>query len=126
MGRRKKRRIIQGEPGATYYKPQGIPMRSLEEAVLTHDGFEALRLADVEGLSQEDAAGMMGVSRQTFGRIVAEARSIVARALTEGWAIRIEGGHCSTAEDAERRGKGDGCTRLRAGGRRRSRPNTGE
>ena len=55
--------------------------------VLTLDELEALRLADLEGLYQEAAARQMGVSRQTFGRIVTEARKKSAQALVNGAAV---------------------------------------
>jgi predicted DNA-binding protein (UPF0251 family) len=57
------------------------------------EGLEAIRLADYQGLDQEMAAGMMNVSRQTFGRILAEARAVIADALIMGKVLRIEGGH---------------------------------
>jgi uncharacterized protein len=66
--------------------------------VLTVDEFEALRLADYEGLYQEQAAQRMGVSRQTFGRIVESARRKVAQALVKGMVLRIEGGEIEMAE----------------------------
>ncbi|MFP5238338.1 MAG: DUF134 domain-containing protein [Acidobacteriota bacterium] len=59
--------------------------------LLTPDEFEAIRLADHEGLYQEEAAARMGVSRQTFGRIVASGRSKVAEALVRGLTLRIAG-----------------------------------
>jgi predicted DNA-binding protein (UPF0251 family) len=43
-------------PGVVFFKPAGIPLRDLEERVLPLDQFEALRLADVEGMPQLDAA----------------------------------------------------------------------
>ena len=61
---------------------------------------EAIRLSDFEGLDQEAAANLMEVSRQTYGRILAHARSIVSEALVTGKALRIEGG------DYEFRGRG--------------------
>jgi predicted DNA-binding protein (UPF0251 family) len=64
----------------------------LDEVMLGVDEFEAIRLADLEGLYQEVAAERMGVSRQTFGRIVAAGRAKVAEALVKGKALRIEGG----------------------------------
>jgi len=67
-------------------------MTELEEVTLGVDEFEALRLADLEGMYQEQAAREMGVSRQTFGRIVANARHKVAEALVGGKALRIDGG----------------------------------
>ena len=79
-------------PGVVFFKPAGIPLRDLEERVLSLDEFEALRLADVEGLPQLEAARFMGISRQTFSRILARARQTVATCLTQGMAVRIEGG----------------------------------
>lgn len=54
--------------------------------------FEALRLMDREGLTQDQCAAQMGVARTTVQRIYAEARSIVAEALVEGLPLQIEGG----------------------------------
>lgn len=79
-------------PGVVYFKPAGIPLRDLEERILPLDEFEALRLADVEGMPQLDAARLMGISRQTFSRILARARRTVASCMTQGMALRIEGG----------------------------------
>ncbi|MGD8367018.1 MAG: DUF134 domain-containing protein [Desulfobacterales bacterium] len=113
MPRPRKRRWVQCAPRSGFYKPQGIPLSRLKEAVLTVDGLEAMRLADAEGLDQETAAQRMGISRPTFSRLVAEARSVVAQAMVNGWAIRIEGG---PVEMIEPPGSGAG-----RGGRRRRR-----
>jgi len=86
------RRWVRGAPKISHFKPQGVPLRELQEVGLTLDGLEALRLADVEGLYHDAAAERMGVSRPTFGRILSQARRTVARAITEGCALRIEGG----------------------------------
>lgn len=83
-------RRIAGEPACRVFKPAGMPAASLEEVVLSLEEYEALRLADHEGLYQEEAAERMGVSRQTFGRTVASARGKVARALVLGCVLRIE------------------------------------
>jgi predicted DNA-binding protein (UPF0251 family) len=82
-------RRIGHEPPADYFKPAGIPLRDLEEVELAADEVEALRLADFEGLYREEAARHMGVSRQTFDRIVRRARSKVAGALVSGSALRL-------------------------------------
>jgi predicted DNA-binding protein (UPF0251 family) len=74
------------------FKPQGIRMPELERVQLTMDGLEALRLADLEGLYQEEAARRMGVSRATFARVLADARKVVADALVNGKAVEIGGG----------------------------------
>jgi predicted DNA-binding protein (UPF0251 family)/predicted Fe-Mo cluster-binding NifX family protein len=92
MPRPRKCRLIAGTPRVTYFKPQGIPMRELDEVSLAYEGHEALRLADLEGMNQEESAQYMGISRHTFGRILAEARRVVAEAVIKGLALRIHGG----------------------------------
>jgi predicted DNA-binding protein (UPF0251 family) len=78
------------KPNALYFKPRGIPLFRLEEVSLALDEVEALRLADAEGLYHEEAAEKMGVSRATFGRIIAQARRKVAEAILTGKALKIE------------------------------------
>jgi len=79
-------------------KPAGVPARDLEEVRLGYDEAEALKLADLEGLYQEAAARSMGVSRQTFGRIVESARRKAADAILNGKALRIDGGQITIDE----------------------------
>jgi uncharacterized protein len=74
------------------FKPTGIPMPELEVIVMTLDEFEAIRLADLGGLYQEQAAEQMGVSRPTFSRIIESAHRKVADALVHGKALQMEGG----------------------------------
>jgi predicted DNA-binding protein (UPF0251 family) len=73
------------------YKPAGVPLEALHRVRLLPEELEALRLMDLEDLTQEDAAQRMGVSRSTFQRIVAQARRQVALALIDGAALIIEG-----------------------------------
>jgi predicted DNA-binding protein (UPF0251 family) len=82
---------------ANIFKPRGIPARELEEVVLPVEGLEALRLSELEKLDHETAAGRMNVSRQTFGRVLAEAREVIAEALVMGKMIRIQGGSYTLA-----------------------------
>ncbi len=93
MARPPKCRLVGREPSVTYFKPRGVPLRDLDEVTLTVEGLEALRLSEIEGLDQDSAAERMGISRQTFGRILAEARKTVACAVVEGLGLRIEGGN---------------------------------
>lgn len=96
-------RRVAGNPVASIFKPAGIPARMLDQVVLTLDEFEALRLADLEGLYQDDAAGRMQISRPTFGRILECAHRKVAQALVGGKALRIEGGSVYTEAPCPRR-----------------------
>lgn len=85
-------RRVAGPPRCGRFQPAGGPASARDEIVLAVDELEALRLADFEGLYQEEAGERMRVSRPTFGRIIESARKKVAQALVEGRGIRIEGG----------------------------------
>lgn len=89
MPRPVKTRWIYGDFENEYYKPRGRRMAELEEVGLEADELEALRLADLEELYQNDAADKMGVSRQTFGNILKRARRKISDALVSGKAIRM-------------------------------------
>jgi predicted DNA-binding protein (UPF0251 family) len=86
------RRIL-AEPDVTYFKPRGIPMRELEEVILSVEEFEAVRLKDLEGLEQEECAKKMKISQPTFHRLVLSARKKIAEAIVRGKAIQIQGGN---------------------------------
>jgi predicted DNA-binding protein (UPF0251 family) len=92
MPRPFKCRQIGCKPDISYFKPRGIPVTRLEEVNLTMDEFESVRLADLEGMYQDDAAKKMNISRQTFGNIVKSARKKIAEALVNVKAIKIDGG----------------------------------
>ena len=58
---------------------------------------ESLRLCDLEGFGQDEAARRMEVSRQTLQRMLYSARAKTARALTQGMALVIGGGNYSVS-----------------------------
>ena len=82
-------RFIERDPHVRLFKPCGVIMRDLPVVDLPVDGLEAMRLADLEGMTTERGAELMGVSRHTFGRMLAEARRAAAEALVHGHALRI-------------------------------------
>ena len=90
MPRPKKPRIVSVYPIIAAFVPHG--MNSTGEVSLSIEELEAIRLSDVEHLDQETAAGMMEVSRHTFGRILTKARNTVAVALVTAKTLKIEGG----------------------------------
>ena len=107
MPRPKKPRFVSRHPflnlfGPLRSDPAGEVQLSLEE-------MEAIRLSDFENLDQETAAGLMQVSRQTYGRILSQARRTVAEALVNGKVISIGGG------TYQFRGRGAGRRRRRRG-----------
>jgi len=93
MPRPQKVRWIGFSPQCMHFGPQfSLPVNP-NRIFLRVDELEALRLSDVLGLSQELAARRMNVSRATFGRIIARARTKVANALIYGKGISIGGGN---------------------------------
>lgn len=85
-------------PNITYFKPAGVPIGVLEEVILGNDEVEAIRLRNLVGLSQEEAASQMGVSQPTFHRILLSAHQKLTDALVNGKALRIEGGNVTSVE----------------------------
>jgi len=83
-------RRISFKPMAHYFKPQGIPMRQLEEVILTKEEMEAIKLKDYDNLEQIEAAQKMNTSQSTFQRILASARVKISKAIVEGKALKIE------------------------------------
>jgi predicted DNA-binding protein (UPF0251 family) len=92
MPRPHKPRLVGHAPDVVYFKPRGVPLLALEEVVLGFDETEALRLADLEGMSHEQVGERMQISRATAGRILESARRKVADALVNGKALRIADG----------------------------------
>jgi len=100
MARPVKPKDVCQQPKVNLFKPAGMSMEGVEPINLTLDEYEAIRLADMEGLYQEQAAEYMNTSRQTFARIVEHAHLKIAKALVEGKPILIEGGTVNLCEDS--------------------------
>ena len=84
---------------------------------MTVDEYEAIRLIDLEGYTQEECALQMNVARTTVQGIYSEARKKLAESLVDGKILSIEGGEyrlCDGLEDTCRCG---GCHRHRCGRR---------
>ena len=90
MTRRKISRCVSFDPKTTYFKPQGIPLRLLEEVVIEKDELEAIKLYEVDNKSQIDAAKEMNISQPTFARILDSANKKIAHALIYGKAIKLQ------------------------------------
>lgn len=68
-------------------------MRGLQEVNLTYEEIEAIRLSDLEGIPQKEAAERMNISQSTVHRVLVSGRKKVADALFNGKAIQIKGGN---------------------------------
>lgn len=98
MARPTKCRKVEFLPDTTYFLPsKEIPLdrdkHDIEEVILNIEELEAMRLKDIKGLTQQECADEMDISRQTFQNIIDSGRKKVALALTEGKAINIRGGN---------------------------------
>lgn len=99
MPRPVKCRRVEHLPPYGRYRPAGVSCKNAELVSVTIDELEAMRLKDVEGLSQAECAERMQVSRQTFQLILDRARRNLVSAITQGKVIQIEGGSYATPED---------------------------
>lgn len=93
MSRGKRCRKMSGIPPVKGFHPFGINPYLNEPVILALEEYESIKLADYDGLSQEEASVKMNVSRPTFTRIYEEARKKIAKALAEGRSFFIEGGN---------------------------------
>ncbi|KUO52740.1 MAG: hypothetical protein APF76_14155 [Desulfitibacter sp. BRH_c19] len=93
MARPPKWKKVEFIPNIQHFVPLDIHSKDMEENILRIEEVEAIRLKDVEKLEQEEAAEKMEVSRQTFQRILNNAREKVADSIINGKAIRIDGGN---------------------------------
>lgn len=92
------KRRIGFQPKSVFFKPAGIPMGAMEEVVIGHDEVEAMRLKNLLGFPQEEAADQMGVSQPTFHRLINAAHQKIADAIINGKALRIDGGNVTVHE----------------------------
>jgi len=88
-GRKKIQRRIGADHSGICFKPCGVKRNELERVYLLEDELEAIRLADYEGLYQQECADKMGISRTTFSRLIESARKKTADALLHMKAINV-------------------------------------
>jgi len=93
MARPKQARKISYSPRVSYFKPMIVGFKESKEIVMVSEEIESLRLIEIKGLSQKDAAKSMKISQPTFSRILKSARRNSADAIVLGKAIKIEGGN---------------------------------
>ena len=88
-------RRIERLPVYRSFSPDDIT--AAESVQMTVDEFEALRLLDDEGLTQEACAARMNIARTTVTSIYDSSRKKVADALVHGKRLLITGGRCEFA-----------------------------
>ncbi len=91
MPRAQKCRKVCKLPDTAEFRPIGCRSKK-GRIVLSVDEYEAVRLIDKEGFSQEKCSKYMNVARTTVQQIYTDARKKIATALVDGLALKIEGG----------------------------------
>ncbi len=92
MPRPRKCRRVCSLPGHRRFGPLLRGEDGGRAITMTVDEFEAIRLIDLEGLSQEECAESMGVARTTAQAIYSSARVKLAECLVHGLELAVEGG----------------------------------
>ena len=98
-GRPRVRRIIEGIGESRCYEPRCCPHEDGIVISLKPEEIELIRLVDLEGLEQEEAAAKLGVSRKTAWRDLHETRKKIADALVNGKGIEMTG--CRKAAEGQ-------------------------
>ena len=106
MSRPVKWRKVCSLPENNRFGPLGLPVDAENFVQMTVDEYEAIRLIDLEGFTQEECAQKMNVSRTTAQGIYAEARKKLAESLVNVRVLLIEGGEYRLCN-----GFGNGCGR---------------
>ncbi|MCB9503722.1 MAG: DUF134 domain-containing protein [Deferribacteres bacterium] len=97
-----RKRRIEEPPSFQHFKPCGIPRRQLKTISMSIDEYEALRLADYQGLNHAQAAEKMAISRPTFTRLIEKTRHKIATAIIDGMELTIGGGNIEFANTFHR------------------------
>ena len=114
MPRPKKCRRVCGLPGIKEFGPRGMGCGG-ETVLMGLDEYEAIRLIDLMGLQQEQAAGQMGVARTTAQAIYNAARVKLADCVVNGKTLRIEGGDVEVCDRRAHCPRGGNCPRRACG-----------
>ncbi|AOY74564.1 DUF134 domain-containing protein [Clostridium formicaceticum] len=92
MPRPRKWRKVCCLPESDRFGPLKPLMKEEHFITMTVDAYETIRLIDLEGLTQEECANRMNISRTTVQGIYNEARKKLATSLVNGKMLKIEGG----------------------------------
>ncbi len=110
MPRPRKWRKVCCLPEVNLYGPLNGTRSSNEMILMSVDEYEAIRLIDLEGMTQEECAVNMQVARATVQNIYKDARLKIAESLVNGNILKIEGGDYKLYNASERL---YGCGRCR-------------
>jgi len=93
-------------PDSNRFGPLDYSANEANIVIMTVDEYETIRLIDLDGLTQEECANQMNISRTTVQGIYDEARKKLADSLVNGKNLSIKGGEYQLCD-----GLGNGCGR---------------
>lgn len=99
MPRPRKWRRVCCLPGSNLFGPLNSGKDTDDFVTMTIEEYEAIRLIDLEGLTQEECAESMDVARTTVQRIYNDARRKLAQSLVNAEILKIEGGSYKLCEE---------------------------
>ena len=99
MPRPKKCRRVGVLPTVDSFGPLNPSQGKCDTVRMTIEEYEAVRLIDLEHMTQEGCAQSMGVSRTTVQGIYDKARTKIADAIVNGRRLHICGGHYELCAD---------------------------
>lgn len=110
MPRSKKFRKVCGMPDCTHFGTLDKKDDNNKVIVLTVEEYEAIRLIDLEQMTQEQCAEQMVVARTTVQRIYNDARRKIAEYFVNGYVLKIQGGSYRICNESDNpNGNGNGC-----------------
>lgn len=118
MARPQKSRKVCQLPGYVEFSPSNA-VSTHTPLTLTVDEYEAIRIIDKEGFSQEECGEYMKVARTTVQQIYTQARHKIALALVEGRSLKIQGGQYLLCDGKEEFCDCGGCDRHRQNRRKK-------
>lgn len=116
MARPRKHRQVCFLPENDRFGPLGIGAgKENETIIMPIDQYEAIRLIDLEGLTQAECADHMDIARTTVQRIYSDARKVIAESIVNGKIIKIQGGNYKLCNGNNQQCRGGNCHRHRFG-----------
>ena len=109
MARPRKWRKVCCMPENNRFGPLGIRWPAASPVIMAVDEYEAVRLIDLEGMTQEACAEKMHVARTTVQAIYTAARKKIADSLVNGKVLFIDGGDYKLCNGGDTRCTGGGC-----------------
>lgn len=88
--RPKSKKVVSVVTNSNHFVPIVHHSEISEEIILAIEEIEALRLKDLEGLEQKQAAEKMKISQPTFHRLLLTARKKVSDAIINSKQIKIQ------------------------------------